>query len=550
MISPPSAAATRSWIPSIVAHELAHQWYGDLLTARTNREMWLNEGFATFFAADWEVHARRAKEGDAAADALAAAQADGWRRASLDAGGLAGRWFLGGDGNHNVYNKGAITLTMLRRYLGEDVFWAGIRDYTRGHVHQSVDTLDLQRALEARSGRDLAWFFEQWTELPGVPKLTTSWAWTPEGGGTLTVTVTQAPAKGHAAVHPYTLPVDVSVDGAAPVRGWMTGESLTVTMAAAKAPTWVAFDPAGALLADWDQAQSPEAWAAQLRHGPPYARLLALHALADVPPPADDPLPALFADPTTPEPLREALADALGTRRTCAPLWPAAEGDRDERVRAAAASALGSCTTREVVPAMLARLAKEPNSDVRAALLRSASAIDPWTTLPAARKELGRTDALPPETAAAATALGVAGTPADVPTLLAAPPDRDTRLAGLHGAVLLVQRQALGPARDALRGTVARAAERLLGDLDLRGQQGAIAALRDVGDARSAALLEAFARASTVPDLARTARDAATAITGRVDTVAPATPNDAAARLKAVEDRVKALEDAEGVERR
>lgn len=553
LLSPPSVQATRSYVPSIVAHELAHQWYGDLLTARTAREMWLNEGFATFFAADWQVHDLRVREGEAAAAALAAAQVDGWRRGSLDNGGLAGRWYLGGGGathagtglgaaNHNPYSKGAMVLAMLRAELGEDTFWAGIQDYTRTYSHASVDTIDLQRAMEARSGRDLSWFFQQWTELPGVPKVTTSWTWAAaEGGGTagtVTVELKQAVSAGG---QPYSLPLEISVDGGVAMRAWLRDASATVTVPAAQAPRFVAIDPSGALLVDWDQQQSATAWSAQLAGGSAYSQRLALRALAELPVLEPDGLAVTFADVRAAGALREGAAEALGARRTCDPLLPALL-EVDERLRMAAANALGRCADRRLVPQMLARLAEEPNGDIRAAIVRSAAAIDPAATMPAARKALTRRDALEPERAAAAAVLGLGGDVGDIPGLLRVPADRDVRLSGLQAAVALVSRQALGPERERLRATVARSAERLLPDLDLRGIQGGIQALREVGDAHSAALLEGLARATTVPDLRQTARGAITTIGARVDTVAPATPNEADARLDAMETRMKELE--------
>ncbi len=560
MLVPPTVHATRSSTASIVAHELAHQWFGDLLTARTAREMWLNEGFATFFAADWEVHARRAKDGDGAADALAAAQIDGWRRGSLDIGSLAGRWALGGGGathagssgvgvtageaNHNVYAKGAMVLTMLRRYLGEDTFWAGIQDYTRGHAHSSVDTIDLERAMEARSGKDLAWFFEQWTELPSVPKVTTEWTWTAGANGAAGAVAVEI----HEANAAYVLPIDISVDGATPTRAWLRQGALTVTIPAASAPRFVAIDPTGGLLVDWDQQQSEDAWIAELADPAPYARLQALHALADMPERDADPLAALLSDATILEPLREAVADAIGTRRSCDPLL-ALLSDKDERLRGAGANALGRCYNRDLVAPMLTALASESNSDNRAALLRSAAAIDPVAVMPTARKELARADALDPERTAAATAFAVGGAPSDVPSLLRVPVSRDVRLAGIRSSVAIEKRQTLGPARDALRASIARSAERLLSDLDLRGIQGGIGVLKDVGDAQSAALLEALARSTTLPDTAKSAHDAVTAINARVETVTPATPNEIDARLKALEDRVKAVEDEDVSER-
>ncbi|MSQ04219.1 MAG: hypothetical protein EXR71_20410 [Myxococcales bacterium] len=548
MLAPPSVQKTRPWVPSIVAHELAHQWYGDLLTSRTWRELWLNEGFATFLTADWEAHAMGAAEGPAAAAALRAAQIDGWRRSSLDRGSLAGRWFLGGEANHNVYAKGAMVLQMLRALLGEETFWGTMQAYTRKHAHSSVDTVDLQRAMETRSGRDLGWFFQQWTELPGVPKLTTSWTWTPDPGdtrrGVVAVELRQQAGSGEKGSAPYALPVKITVDGASPTTAWLRGESLTVTVPCDQAPAFVAIDPDGGLLVDWEQNQSQAAWAAQLARGTPYAQLLAVRELADLPAATPDALADAFlpAAVGVAPPLRAGIADALSTRRTCDPLVPAALTDVDERIRLAASTALGKCPDRELAPLLLARFDREPNADVRAARLLAAAAIDPQAALSTARATLRRRDALEAEVNAAAAALG-AGNPADVPALLHTPASRDLRSAGLRASVSILNRLPLGPDRERLRVTIARSADRTLDDLDLRGLHTGIGVLRDVGDAHSAALLEALARRSTVPDTARRAREAAVAIAGRVDAVSPATPNEAAARYQELADRVKALED-------
>ena len=561
LLVPPSVQKTRPSVPAIVAHELAHQWYGDLLTCRTWRDLWLNEGFATFFGSDWEARAMGISDGPEAGRALRAAQIDGWRRGSLDRGSLAGRWFLGGGGaphpgdalgtaNHNVYAKGAMVLQMLRALLGEETFWAAMRDYTQKHAHASVETIDLQRAMEAHSGRDLGWFFQQWTELPGVPKVTTSWSWTPDPGetrsGVVSVELRQEPGSSVKAAAPYTLPVTIVVDGASPTTAWLRGESLTVAVPCDHLPAFVAIDPEGGLLVDWEQKQSAAAWAAQLVRGSPYAKLFAVRALAELPIGTPDALadafgPGALAAPAPP-PLRVAIADALGTRRTCDLLVPTALTDADERLRLAAANALGKCPGRDLAPKLLAGLEREPNADVRAARLLSASAIDPQVALTTARVVLGRKDALDVELTAAAAALG-AGGPGDVPALLKTPVSRDLRSTGLRSAVSILGRLPLGPERERLRATIARSADRTLDDLDLRGLHVGIGVLAGVGDAHSAALLQALARRSTVPDTARRAREAATAIGARVDTVSPATPNESAALYKELTDRIKTLED-------
>jgi aminopeptidase N len=146
----------------LMAHELAHQWWGDLLTNRDWTHFWLNEGFATFMASAYKERARGrdAYLADVAAwrrrvEQLRAAGHDkplvfpDWNRPTADDRAV-------------VYQKGALALHELRQQLGDAAFWAALRDYTRAHAGQSVTSADLQRAFEASSGRDLRAFFDEW----------------------------------------------------------------------------------------------------------------------------------------------------------------------------------------------------------------------------------------------------------------------------------------------------------------------------------------------------------------------------------------------------
>ena len=146
----------------LVAHEAAHQWWGNAVTCRDWNEFWLNEGMATFMAAVYLQH----HDGAAAyADAVT-----GWRT-RLDALRAKGAdkplvfpdWNKpSGDDRAVVYQKGAYFLHLLRGELGEAAFWNAIRNYTRSHMNASVQTHDLQRAMEQASGRDLSALFNTW----------------------------------------------------------------------------------------------------------------------------------------------------------------------------------------------------------------------------------------------------------------------------------------------------------------------------------------------------------------------------------------------------
>ena len=154
----------------LMAHELGHQWYGDLLTTRRWGDVWLNEGFATFM----EQVFREADAGvdEAAIDRLGAQEqtieADRRGRRPI----VWNRWvndpievFFSG----HIYPKGATILQMLRHQLGDDQFWKAMNHYTTSHAYNNVVTDDLRKAFEETTGRDYKTFFDQWVYGAGFP---------------------------------------------------------------------------------------------------------------------------------------------------------------------------------------------------------------------------------------------------------------------------------------------------------------------------------------------------------------------------------------------
>lgn len=145
-----------------IVHELAHQWWGNLITCRTLQHFWLNEGIATFMTAAWKEH----RYGRAAYDAeLSQARETVTRvRAAGYDKPLAwnGQYPKLGMRRAVQYSKGALFMDELRRTLGEDAFWSGLRYYTRAHAGGTVVSSDLQQAMEKASGRDLNALFTQW----------------------------------------------------------------------------------------------------------------------------------------------------------------------------------------------------------------------------------------------------------------------------------------------------------------------------------------------------------------------------------------------------
>ncbi|MFL6230077.1 MAG: M1 family metallopeptidase [Pyrinomonadaceae bacterium] len=171
----------RRGLVEVVAHETAHQWFGDAVTPATWADLWLSEGFATYFAG---LFVER-YEGEAAFRDYMSRAADAYlryektRRTPIydrDTENL--NQLL----NANNYQKGAWVLHMLRARLGDDAFFRGIRDYYHAHKDANATTEDLRAALERASGKDLREFFARWVYGSGHPAYRADWEWRPSRG--------------------------------------------------------------------------------------------------------------------------------------------------------------------------------------------------------------------------------------------------------------------------------------------------------------------------------------------------------------------------------
>lgn len=151
-----------------VAHETAHQWFGDAVTEREWPHLWLSEGFATYFAALWAGRA----DGDSAfrlamgGAATAVRQSKSSNRPVVDTADNLLQLL-----NTNNYQKGSWVLHALRGVMGDSAFFAGIREYYRAFRDSTALSEDFERVMETASGQDLGWYFRQALHQPGYPKL-------------------------------------------------------------------------------------------------------------------------------------------------------------------------------------------------------------------------------------------------------------------------------------------------------------------------------------------------------------------------------------------
>lgn len=174
---------------ALMAHEIAHQWFGNSASEANWHHIWLSEGFATYLTHvyfqqkyDQEAFAKRM-----AADRLALRNwAPIWKLAVVDPSIQDLNQLL----SPNSYEKGSWVLHMLRQQVGERAFFAGLREYYAQFKFGNALSGDFQRVMEGESGLDLGSFFKQWLERPGYPKIDVVWSWK-RAKGELTLTIAQ-----------------------------------------------------------------------------------------------------------------------------------------------------------------------------------------------------------------------------------------------------------------------------------------------------------------------------------------------------------------------
>src|SRR5688572_1109518 len=225
-----------------VVHEIAHQWFGDSVTERDWDDVWLSEGFATYFTLLFTEH----DEGrDAFVDGLTRSRAQIVQlEEKLPDTPVIHRNLsdMSKVLNNLVYQKGGWVLHMLRAEVGTEKFWAAIREYYRRYRDQNASTAELRAIFEQVSGKELGWFFSQWLTRAGVPKIEGSWRYLP-GRKAVEVTVTQSQAA-----EPFRLSIEIGIaatagEPATVERIELTGRTATKTFNVEGQPASVVIDP-------------------------------------------------------------------------------------------------------------------------------------------------------------------------------------------------------------------------------------------------------------------------------------------------------------------
>lgn len=361
--------AELEWDPDeLIVHEMAHQWFGDLLTCQDWSQGWLNEGWATYTEYLWNMHNRGA---DHAAYAL-------WEQLGSYLTEDGGRYrrpivsYLFREPidvfDRHLYEKGALVLHTLRAELGEAAFWAGVTLYLSRHRYQTVHTRHFQRAMEDATGRTLDRFFEQWLFSPGHPALEVTVS---HADGLVQVHVKQT-QEGDGVPKAYAFPLQIGFrDRAHTVT--VDQRERGFSFPANEAPDFVRVDGDFAVLAEI-KLKAPRSWLiAQLDRDPGViGRIRAAKALGE-----EGSLEAIDAlvgalGRSAFWGVRAEIADILGERggaRATAALIVALD-DSSARVRRRVAGALAGIRRPEAVAALVAR-SSDPSFLVEGEIARS-----------------------------------------------------------------------------------------------------------------------------------------------------------------------------------
>lgn len=268
---------------NLISHELAHSWFGNLVTCKDWSELWLNEGFATFMEAVFREH-------EAGRDAYLLEMRSNTSlyfledlvkyrrplvydryRSSIDLF------------DTTVYKKGALVLHMLRETVGDEMFWKALHRYLDENKYKPVETADLQRVFEETTRQRLGWFFDQWVYKAGFPELRVrSFYHAPTRRLTLEVTQTQSTDAMTPLV--FRLPVEVELataSGQRTERIEITERRQRFTFKLDGKPLMIRFDKGASILKKIDFPQPASMLKYQLSHSSDaIGRIEAAEALA------------------------------------------------------------------------------------------------------------------------------------------------------------------------------------------------------------------------------------------------------------------------------
>jgi len=235
----------------VIAHELGHQWFGDLITCGSWRDLWLNEGFATYSEALYA----EALGGPATYHQYMSGIMEGAKRAAgtlrvSDTSDVANLF-----NSNRVYDKGGSVLHMLRHVLGDTLFFSSLRSYVADPRlrYATAITEDFRTACEQTSGRDLGFFFHEWIDGEGFPWYEYSWTTDSTAGGFETIVNVWQRAKSTPPAF-FTMPLDCRFSAGAwdttvVLQNTVPGQEFTILLS--HRPDSIRLDPGSWVLAEF-----------------------------------------------------------------------------------------------------------------------------------------------------------------------------------------------------------------------------------------------------------------------------------------------------------
>ena len=253
---------------NLVSHELAHSWFGNLVTCKDWSHAWLNEGFATFMEASFRERegGRDAYLAEMESNASTYFSEDTYRyrrpivynryREPIDLFDMT------------LYKKGALIVHMLRETVGDEMFWKALNRYLVDNQYRSVVTADLQRAFEQTTGQQLDWFFNQWVYRAGYPELRVRSSYNP-ATRRLTLAVAQTQMPDATTPEVFRLPVEIELataHGSRTERIEITQRAQRFTFQLDGKPLMIRFDKGEKILKKLDFPRSRAMLAYQMQH--------------------------------------------------------------------------------------------------------------------------------------------------------------------------------------------------------------------------------------------------------------------------------------------
>ena len=248
----------------IVAHEMFHQWFGDLVTCESWANLTLNEGFANYSEYLWFEHKHGREEADYH---LISEESDYQYNARNDAHPLIHYYHTdrGDMFDQHSYNKGGLVLHMLRYYLGDEAFFAGLKHYLVENAYSEVETDELRIAMEEVSGLDLNWFFDQWYFQKGHPVLDIQYDYD-EDSGEVVVEIEQTQYElDFPAIFQFPVAIQIFLpDGEVQIEEtWMRERKKEFRFEVNGKPQLVLFDPQRILLCERRENKTDEDYVQQ-----------------------------------------------------------------------------------------------------------------------------------------------------------------------------------------------------------------------------------------------------------------------------------------------